>query len=300
MQRTIIYANDTTTHERAHAKRMARCALINAPNSEELIHMMARACTYQLTRMTDHTWTGCTCVKCSALLGSQRRGRDVSLTWNAWCPVLFCVSNTVPNNRRVWGVAADQTRVTHSSRQCATVCPSVSLSLSVFCFMFPTSLCLSVDAIERVCQGSGVRISPRETPSSSLPRSPSTCCDADIKHREMEREGDPENTFTSVRLTDIPPAPDPTGARPVPHTHGGSLGKVRAVISPADPHRVDFLEKVWKCPWVPAKNWQRCCYAPYSAKSKRGNVFSLAMFEPAIEKNTMLTDMRVEHRDRST
>lgn len=80
MQRTIIYANDTTTHERAHAKRMARCALINAPNSEELIHMMARACTYQLTRMTDHTWTGCTCVKCSALLGSQRRGRDVSLT----------------------------------------------------------------------------------------------------------------------------------------------------------------------------------------------------------------------------
>ncbi len=137
MQRTMIYADDTTTHERAHAKRMARCALINA-------HMMARACTYQLTRMTDHTWTGCTCVKCSALLGSQRRGRDVSLTWNAWCPVLFCVSITVPNNRRVWRVAADQTRVTHSSRQCATVRPSVSLSLSVFCFMFPTSLCLSV------------------------------------------------------------------------------------------------------------------------------------------------------------
>lgn len=80
MQRTIIYADDTTMHERAHAKRMARCALINAPNSEELTHMMARTCTYQLTHMTDHTWTGCTCVKCSALLGSERRGRDGSLT----------------------------------------------------------------------------------------------------------------------------------------------------------------------------------------------------------------------------
>ncbi len=130
MQRTIIYAEDTTMHERAHAKRMARCALINAPNSEELTHMMARASTYQLTRMTDHTWTGCTCVKCSALLGSERRGRDVSLTWNAWCPLLFCVSITVPNNRRVWRVAADQTRVTQAVSAQPSVCPSLSLCLS--------------------------------------------------------------------------------------------------------------------------------------------------------------------------
>lgn len=194
---------------------------------------MARACTYQLTRMTDHTWTGCTCVKCSALLGSQRRGRDVRLTWNAWCPVLFCVSITVPNNRRVWRVAVDQTRVTQAVSAQPSVRPSVFLSVCLP-FMFPSFLCLSVDAIKRVCQGSGMRISPRETPSSSLPLSPSTCCDADIKHREMEREGDPENTFTSVRLTDIPPdwkparppAPDPTGARPMPQTLSGSLGKV--------------------------------------------------------------------------
>ncbi len=270
MQRTMIYADDTTTHERAHAKRMARCALINA-------HMMARACTYQLTRMTDHTWTGCTCVKCSALLGSQRRG-EMSVSHET--PDARCCSAssiTVPNNRRVWRVAADQTRVTHSSRQCATVRPSVSLSLSVFCFMFPTSLCLSVDAIERVCQGSGVRISPRETPSSSLPRSPSTCCDADIKHREMEREGDQENTFTSVRLTDIPPAPDPQALGPVPHTHGGSLGKVRAVISPAEPRRVDFLEKFGNALGCRQKTGNAAVYGrfPIPRKASGGRMFFL-------------------------
>jgi len=106
--------------------------LINAHNSsEEQTHMMARACTYQLTRMTDHTWTGCTCVKCSALLGSQSRGVwDVRLAWNAWCPVLFSsVSITVPNNRRVWRVAVDQTRVTQAVSAQPSVRPSFSPSV---------------------------------------------------------------------------------------------------------------------------------------------------------------------------
>lgn len=49
----------------------------------------------------------------------------------------------------------------------------------------------STDAIKRVCQKS-TRINPRETPSS-LPLSRPTCCDADIKHREIEWEGDGES-----------------------------------------------------------------------------------------------------------
>lgn len=31
----------------------------------------------------------------------------------------------------------------------------------------------------------------------------------------------------------------------------------------------DFLEKVWKCPWVPAKMWQRCYALPFVKKRNR-------------------------------
>lgn len=66
-----------------------------------------------------------------------------------------------------------------------------------------------IDAIKRVCQSS-TRINPRETPSS-LPLSRPTCCDADIKHREIEWEGDRGdrgngggNTLTSEEITSKP------------------------------------------------------------------------------------------------
>lgn len=127
-------------------------------------------------------------------------GRDISRTWNAWCPV-FCVLITVPNNRRVWRVAVDQTRVTQAV--CAQPSVRPSIFASVFSFMSPIFSRLFIEVDKRVCQESNISINPSRTPSSSLPRSPPTCCDADIKHRQMERGGDPENTFASVRLTDI-------------------------------------------------------------------------------------------------
>ena len=82
------------------------------------------------------------------------------------------------------GYVSQPVNVKASVRRSLSVCRGVVSSCSRLSPLF----FLPIDVIKRVCQ-SCTEINPRETPSS-LPLSRPTCCDADIKHRKIEREGD--------------------------------------------------------------------------------------------------------------
>lgn len=262
---------------------------------------MARACTYQLTRMTDHTWTGCTCVKCSALLGSQRRGRDVRLTWNAWCPVLFCVSITVPNNRRVWRVAVDQTRVTQAVSAQPSVRPSFSLSVFPSCSQ-PSSV--SPLMLSSVFVREAAWESARERRHHHLCLSLSF----DLLWRRHKTQGDGEGGRSWEHLHICTTDRHPTGLKAGtttcarPHRRSANAANSQRLIRESlglqlvqQSRAADFLEKVWKCPWVPAKMWPSCYALPFLKKKREKKGFLWKMFEPASQKNTMLTDMMGIH-----